>query len=105
MALSLHGEQEQQVGRKLLSQMMTSRGCSHWEARPVLNISYVLYVLVLQEVVGSIVGCYSARVQRMAASDMWAELDKDTIFDALADAITPGAAVQVAELMTETGMY
>ena len=71
----------------------------------MLNNSYVLYVLVVQEVVGSIVGCYSARVQKMAASDMWAELDKDSIFDALADAMTPGPAVQVAELMTETGMH
>lgn len=59
----------------------------------------------MQEVVGSIVGCYCARVQQMAASHMWAQLDKDTIFVALADAMTPGAAVQEAELMTETGMH
>lgn len=64
-----------------------------------------MYVLVVQEVVGSIVGCYRGRVQEMSAFDMRAELDKDTIFDALADAVTPGATVQVAELMTETGMH
>lgn len=71
----------------------------------MLNCRYVLYVLVMQEVAGSIVRCYCARVQKMAASDMWAELDKDTIFDALADARTPGAAVHLAELMAETGLH
>ena len=77
---------------------------SQGEAGLVVNSIYAVYGLVVQEVVGSIVACYRARVQRMSASDMRAELDKDTIFDALADAMTPGAAVQVVELMTETGM-
>ena len=60
---------------------------------------------VVQEVVSSIVACYCARVQRTAAADMQAELGTDTIFDALADAMTPSAAVQPAELITETGMH
>lgn len=60
---------------------------------------------VVQEVVSSIVGCYYACVQKMATPGMRAELDKETIFDALADAMTPSAAVPVAELMTETGMH
>ena len=59
----------------------------------------------VQEVVSSIVGCYCARVQRTAAAEVQAELDNDTIFQAMADAMTTGAAVQVQELMTETGMH
>lgn len=54
--------------------------------------------------VSSIVGCYSARVQRMAAAEVQAELDHDSVFQAMADALTTSAAVQVQELMTETGM-
>lgn len=60
---------------------------------------------VVQEVVSSIVGCYHACVQKMVTPGRRAELDKETIFDALADAMTQSAAVQVAELMTETGMH
>lgn len=58
----------------------------------------------MQEVVSTIVGCYCARLQRMATAEVQAELQHDTIFQAMADAMTTGAAVQVQELMTETGM-
>lgn len=58
---------------------------------------------MMQEVVSSIVGCYCARVQRLQTAGMQDLLARDSIFAALADAMTASAAVQVAELMTETG--
>ena len=57
----------------------------------------------MQEVVSSIVSCYCARVQRLQAAGMQDVLARDSIFDAVADATTASVAVQVAELMTETG--
>ncbi len=57
----------------------------------------------VQEVISSIVSCYCARVSRLDDASMGAQLAKDSIFDAMADALTGGTAVQVAELMMETG--
>lgn len=41
----------------------------------------------------------------MAAAEVQAELDQDTIFAAVADAMSTSAAVQMEQLMTETGMH
>ena len=68
------------------------------------GISVLCFCVEVQEVVSSIVGCYCACVQRMAV-EVQTELDHDTIFEAMADAMTSSAAVQVQELMTETGTH
>lgn len=57
----------------------------------------------MQEVTSSIVSCYRARVNSLEDASKHAQLAKDSIFDAMADALTSGTAVQLAELMMETG--
>ncbi len=57
----------------------------------------------MQEVIGSIVACYCAGLSSLEDASMQAQLAKDSIFDAMADALTGSSAIQVAELMMETG--
>ncbi|DBA73022.1 TPA: hypothetical protein ACH3X2_009967 [Trebouxia sp. C0005] len=56
-----------------------------------------------QEVVSSILTCYCAGLNSLEDASMQAQLAKNSIFDAMADALTGSSAVQVAELMMETG--
>lgn len=57
----------------------------------------------MQEVVSSILTCYCAGLNSLEDASMQAQLAKNSIFDAMADALTGSSAVQVAELMMETG--
>ena len=57
----------------------------------------------MQEVVSSIVACYCAGLSSLEDASVQAQWAKDSIFDAMAAAFTGSSAVQVAELMMETG--
>jgi len=60
-------------------------------------------ITLMQEVISSIVACYCAGLNSLEDASMQARWAKDSIFDAMADALTGSSAVQVAELMMETG--
>ncbi len=60
-------------------------------------------VTLLQDVISSIVACYCAGLSSLEDASMQAQSAKDSIFDAMAAAFTGSSAVQVAELMMETG--
>ena len=59
----------------------------------------------VQEVISSIVGCYSARVDDLDNPSLQAQLATDTIFEAMAAALTHGSAVQAGQLTEETGKH
>ncbi|KAL0031101.1 hypothetical protein WJX77_003837 [Trebouxia sp. C0004] len=56
-----------------------------------------------QEVISSIVACYCVGLTSLVDASMQAQWGKDSIFAAMAAALTGSSAVQVAELMMETG--
>ncbi|DBB10139.1 TPA: hypothetical protein ACH3X3_001723 [Trebouxia sp. C0006] len=56
-----------------------------------------------QEVISSIVACYCVGLSSLEDASMQAQWAKDSIFDAMAAALSGSSAVQVAELMMETG--
>ncbi len=60
-------------------------------------------VTLMQEVISSIVACYCAGLSSLEDASMQAQWAKDSIFDAMAAAVSGSSAVQVAELMMETG--
>ncbi len=57
----------------------------------------------MQEVISSIVACYCVGLSSLEDASMQAQWAKDSIFDAMAAALSGSSAVQVAELMMETG--
>ena len=69
----------------------------------VMTYSPIAACVVVQEVISSIVSCYCYRVHSLDDATMQARLAKDSIFDTMAEALTAGTAIQMAQLMQETG--